>query len=375
MKAGVKILDGEEIAVYVNGNSNIVQSNYMISHKEHWTVAEERLFLTALAMVNAEDKALNLYKIPISTFVDLWGVGKDKVFSEVINVLDSLRKKGIYRKTNGLDVIPALTRAIYNRGSSDCLVQIHPDLQKHIIQIRENGGFTSYKLENALNLNRAKAGVNAHRLYELCHSYARKGKTVSRAVPVEEIRNALDLGDKYKQLRDFERKVLTPCVQKINENTDLQVFYTVSGRGKKAVVTFTLSLVQRERLPETEPVLVPVPELPDLDPLPDFAPIPNGDGLPYWGSGDALPTERDESISFIRDELRKLPDFQFTTEDVELLLEYCFQNGCSSSISVCDYASVSVRYCLIRWRRVKHKGGYVRNVFKENHGGWYPREV
>lgn len=372
MKAGVKIVNGEEIAVYVNGNSNIVQSNYMINHKERWTVAEERLFLTVLAMTNAEDKALNLYKIPVSTFVDLWGVDKDRVFGEVINVLESLSKKGIYSKTSEYDRIPALTRAIYNRGSEYCLVQLHPDLQKHVIDIRVNGGFTSYKLENALNLNRARAGTNAHRLYELCRSYARKGKAITRDVPISELRKALSLGDKYKRLGDIEKKILKPCMEKINGNTDIKAAYTLTGRGQKAVVTFSITLVQREELPE----LIPddVPELPDLDPLPDFDPIPNGDDLPYWGGGDALPTERDESIGFIRDELGKLPEYEVTPEDVELLLEYCFQNGCSSSLSVADYASVNVQYCRIRWRRVKHKGGYVRNVFKENHGGWYPRE-
>lgn len=371
MKAGVKILDGEEIVVYVNGNSNIVQSNYMINHKEHWTIAEERLFLTALAMVNVEDKVLNLYKIPISTFVDLWDVDKDRVFSEVIGVLESLSKKGIYSKSHDYDRIPALSRAIYNKGSSDCLVQIHPDLQKHIIQIRESGGFTSYKLENALNLNRAKAGVNAHRLYELCRSYARQGKTVEKAVPVEELRKALDLGGKYKQLRDLEKYVLKSCVQKINENTDLQVFYELSGRGKKAVVTFDISLVPREKLPEPEidPAPVPVPELPEV------APIPNGDTLPYWDGDDVLATERMESIDFLSAALRTLPDYQFTHEDVELLLEFCFQNGCSDSVSVSDYARVCVKYCRIRWARVKYKNGYVRNVFKENHSGWYPRDV
>lgn len=356
MKAGVKIVNGEEIAVYVNGNSNIVQSNYMINNKERWTVAEERLFLTVLAMTNAEDKALNLYKIPVSTFVDLWGVDKDRVFGEVINVLESLSKKGIYSKTNDYDRIPALTRAIYNKGSEYCLVQLHPDLQKHVIDIRVNGGFTSYKLENALNLNRARAGTNAHRLYELCRSYARKGKTVTRDVPISELRKALSLGDKYKRLGDIEKKILKPSMEKINGNTDIKAAYTLTGRGQKAVVTFSITLVQREVLPED------VPELPE------------GDNLPYWG-GDSLPTERDESISFIRNELGKLPEYEVTPEDVELLLEYCFQNGCSSSISVCDYAAVSVRYCLIRWRRVKHKSGYVRSVFKENHGGWYPREV
>lgn len=370
MKAGVKIVNGEEIAVYVNENSNIVQSNYMISHKEHWTMAEERLFVTALAMVNVEDKALNLYKIPISTFVDLWGVDKDRVFSEVIGVLESLSKKGIYSKTNDYDRMPALSRAIYNRGSNECLVQIHPDLQKHIIQIRENGGFTSYKLENALNLNRAKAGVNAHRLHELCRSYARQGKTVEKAVTVEELRKALDLGDKYKQLRDFERKVLTPCVQKINENTDLQVFYEMSGRGKKAVVTFTLSIVQREKLPEPEidPAPVPVPELPDLpevDPLPDFDPY--SEELP---EGDAFPNPREECLEFVREELKKLPNYQFTEEEVELLLEYCFQNGCMNSVEVSDYARVNVLDARQRWVRVKYKNAYIRKTFKENHGGW-----
>lgn len=360
MKAGVKIVNGEEIAVYVNGNSNIVQSNYMINNKERWTVAEERLFLTVLAMTNAEDKALNLYKIPVSTFVDLWGVDKDRVFTEVISVLESLRKKGIYSKTNDYDVIPALTRAIYNRGSEYCLVQLHPDLQKHVIDIRVNGGYTSYRLENALNLNRARAGTNAHRLYELCRSYARKGKTITRDVPISELRKALSLVDKYKRLGDIEKKILKPCMEKINGNTDIKAAYTLTGRGQKAVVTFSVSLIQRETLPE----LIPddVPELPE------------GDDMPYW-CDESLPTERDESISFIRNELGKLPDYEVTPEDVELLLEYCFQNGCSSSISVADYASVNVQYCRIRWRRVKHKGGYVRNVFKENHGGWYPREV
>lgn len=359
MKAGVKIVNGEEIAVYVNGNSNIVQSNYMINNKERWTVAEERLFLTVLAMTNAEDKALNLYKIPVSTFVDLWGVDKDRAFGEVINVLESLSKKGIYSKTNDYDRIPALTRAIYNKGSEYCLVQLHPDLQKHVIDIRVNGGFTSYKLENALNLNRARAGTNAHRLYELCRSYARKGKTVEKSITVAELRKALALGDKYSQLAGLVKYVLNPCMEKINGNTDIKADYTLTGRGQKAVVTFSISLVQREVLPEPEPE--DVPELPE------------GDELPYW-DGESLPTERDESIDFIRNELGKLPDYEVTKEETELLLEYCFQNGCSSSISVCDYAAVSVRYCLVRWRRVTHKIGYVRSVFKENHGGWYPRE-
>lgn len=389
MKAGLKVIDGKEIPVYINGNTNIVQSNYMINHKEHWTVAEERLFMTALSMVNREDKALHLYKIPVKTFVELWGVDPKSVYTEVIAVLEGLSKKGIYRKDKYFDVIPALTRAVYDKGEQYALVQIHPDLQKHIISIKENGGYTRYKLENAIRLNRAKAGTTTNRIYELCRSYARAGKTVVKEISVKDLKKALDLSEKYKEidgvlevlpekykrLGDFEKKVLGPAMPKINENTDIQVFYEISGRGKKAVVKFTVTLVEPE----------PVEDVPEA--VPDQEPVPASPLVPEWQAAfyaDMPEDWRDdykELICGCHEMIQKLvkAGIEFTPLEMKLLANHARSYGANIDLEYFDYFDAQQDAVLARLdskakSAIKNKKAYAKSAFKGNYGNWTPGE-
>lgn len=370
MIAGMKLIDGEEIKISVTGNSNIVQSNYMISHKEHWTVAEERLFTTILAMMDVGDKELHLYKIPISTFVDLWNVDKGHVYTEVKKVLISLQQKGIYNREHTFDRTPALTRAIYDAGSDYVEVQIHPDLQEHLINIKVRGGYTKYKFENSLKLNRAKAGVNTNRIYELCRSYARKGKTVTKSISIEELRKVLDLGEKYKQLRDFEKRVLKIAAQKINTNTDLQVSYAITGKGKKAVINFTVALVQREAIAEPQPEPDNVPDAPALPDVPQPEPEPLPDEPPDLG-GLYEKNPHDELVDMVLEELQKLPNYESTRDEAEYLLQLVLNQNIHDYVSVSDYVRTNVLYARKNWKRVrKSHEGYLKKVFAENCGLW-----
>lgn len=359
MIAGYKLTDTEELKVYVNDNTNVVQSNYLISHKEHWTVAEERVFMTVLAMVNKGDEALHRYKIPVKTLVDLWGVNPKNVSTEIQTVLRSLQLKGIYRPSRGISRFPALINCHYEPGDEYALVQIFPELQAHIIDIKAGGGYTKYRLENALKLNRANAGVYANRIYELCRSYARAGKTIEKTFSIEDIRQILDLGTKYSQLRGLNERVLTPSIIKINENTDLSVFHEIQGRGKKAAVVFTITLIEEATetpadIPEAPPAPAASPKAPALDFPADWA---EDYKELMQGCYDMMAPITEKGVSFTLDELRFLADGAFA-------------HGASDIVEYMDYFTFQTHYVMLKWPKIKQKKAYIKKAFKGNYGEW-----
>lgn len=351
----------------------VYQANYLINHRESMGRDENRLFLSLVSQIGKDDNLLT-YRIPVSVFAQTWGINKRAVYYRVKDALDALLKKGIRIETvNGSGKKVAfgcgfISDYVYIEGEAVAEVSISAKFKPYLLELKK--AYTGYKLEQVIALDAAGAGYTTIRIFELCSEWEYKGE-FSYLVP--ELKKVIDIKDKYPKIYDFKRYVLEPAKKLINGCTNLEVDYTVTGRGEKAKISFTVKRVevQPETFPNNDPAPVPVPELPDLpeapelEPLPDFDPY--GEELP---EGDAFPNPREECLEFVREELKKLPNYQFTEEEVELLLEYCFQNGCMNSVEVSDYARVSVAYIRVQWVRVRYKSPYIRNVFRENHGGW-----
>lgn len=90
-------------------------------------------------------------------------------------------------------------------------ILIQRDVARHILNL--NDGYTRYNKQVALNLK----GVHAKRLYMFISSWQNKGTI---AITMEQFREMMQLGDKYKQFRDLMRWVIHPCYQQLKEQSD-----------------------------------------------------------------------------------------------------------------------------------------------------------
>ena len=238
---------------FVNENTNIVQSNFLIERKHRLSLPATQLMFTITGMINKDDEDLKEYKIDVSKFSKLWKNDTKNAYDEIKKALTELRKGGIDEtfydpesdKKRFISV-GFISKAEYVEGEGYCLVNIDPVLKPHYIQLKDN--FTKYKLENLVRLTAARASVSQVRIYELLKQYQKIG---FREFTIESLKNYLGLieydssgkikKEKYKgNNSDLKKKVLEPCKKTINESTDIYIDYEFKGRGTSAVVRFTI---------------------------------------------------------------------------------------------------------------------------------------
>ena len=117
------------------------------------------------------------------------------------------------------------TPRIKNKSGKD-IIKISDDVMPYLYNLQEK--FTSYELYQILALK----GSHSIALYELFKSYLfRKSVKFS----IDDIKKYLSLEDKYKEYKEFRRRVIEPSVKEINEYTDLQVEWEPIKKGRTYV--------------------------------------------------------------------------------------------------------------------------------------------
>ena len=238
---------------FVNENTNIVQSNFLIERKHKLSLPATQLMFTITGMINKDDDDLKEYKVDVSEFSKLWKTDPKNSYEEIKKALSELRKGGIDEtfydpesEKKRFISVGFINKAEYVEGEGYCLVKIDPILKPHYIQLKDN--FTKYKIDNLIRLTAARASVSQVRIYELLKQYQKIGM---REFTIEELKNYLGLieydnsgkirREKYKgNNSDLKKKVLEPCKKTINESTDIYIDYEFKGRGASAVVRFTI---------------------------------------------------------------------------------------------------------------------------------------
>lgn len=339
----------------------IYQANYLINHRQNMSRDENRFFLTLVSQIGKDDDSLT-YRVPVSLFAETWDIDRSAMYRKVKDVLQSLCKKGVHveevtksgkRRVFGFGFISEYE---YIEGSAVAEVTISAKFKPYLLELKK--AYTGYTLEQVVKLDAAGAGYLTIRMYEICVQWLYKGDFQYNVV---ELKDVLDIKDKYPRLFDLKKYVLKPAVDLINAVSDISIDYNVSGRGSAAVISFT---VQRK------PMIEEVPEdVPAVEPEPED--VPEDIYLLLDGGDDVADIYR-EGVEAVHSELRKLPA-EFSYDEAELAYKYALQNGCDGFVEISDYASLNVQYCRIRWKSIKQsKNGYVLSAFCENFAKWSP---
>ncbi|WP_082987494.1 replication initiation protein, partial [Gallibacterium genomosp. 3] len=118
-------------------------------------------------------------------------------------------------------------------------IVIHQDLMPFVSEI--SGKFTEYNLEHIAKFN----SFHSIRIYEILSQY-RNTKEKERTVLLADLKEWLQVSEKYDRWDNFKNRVLTPAIAEINEKSDLIVVVEQIKRGR-SIVALKFTITQKSR--------------------------------------------------------------------------------------------------------------------------------
>ena len=126
----------------------------------------------------------------------------------------------------------------YREGQGCVELGFSPTVLPHLTML--NKEFTSYQLKQIGSLS----SFYSVRLYELMSQFI---KLKQRECTLTQLREMLDLGEKYPNVKDLRRWVIDPALAELNKNTDLAVTAEPRRQGRK-IIGFSFTITKNDQM-------------------------------------------------------------------------------------------------------------------------------
>lgn len=224
----------------------IVKSNAVITASYHLTANEQRLILSAISQIpkGVMVRDDEVYTVEIGDFIEL-GVHPKTAYREMREAAERLYERSVVLKSGG-DVIKTRWVQDMGVGTGEGLINLAKSFgiqptkipsNQHFVVLRFSKSILPYLSNLSANftqyLKEDIAGLGSSysiRFYELIMQFKDTG---FRRILIEDLRELLDLGDKYPATKDLKVRVIETAVNEINEKTKLNVEYKLIKTGKK----------------------------------------------------------------------------------------------------------------------------------------------
>lgn len=162
---------------------------------------------------------------------------KDRSFKAFETVVKALQDRSISIKTpQGYRRIKAFTSIDFDEKKENILIDINGRIVPLFYELTSQ--FTQYSLKEFLSLS----SKHSKRLYQLLKQYESIGE---RTIKVDDLKNMLEVENKYNKFANFESRVLVSSKNDINAKTTLEVDYTKEKAGKE-IKEITFSIKKKE---------------------------------------------------------------------------------------------------------------------------------
>lgn len=238
----------------LTGELEVWQSNKLVEAVQTLSLNEKRLVLAAAALHDPR-KPLppkGTVTLHAEEFADVFGIeSRGHVYEALKDAAARLGERWIKsiqkgRRGDYERHVRWVWLIEYKKGEGTVVLGFSPDVAPYLTLLHER--FTRFKLKEI----GAIGSMHGLRLYELMAQYRVAG---DRTIKLERLREILDLGDKYQNVKDLRRWVLDPAIAEINKHTDLRVVMTPERKGRK-VTGFHFSIKQDTQIP----LDLPMPE-------------------------------------------------------------------------------------------------------------------
>ncbi len=230
----------------------VTQSNRLIESAHTMSVGEKRLLMAAAALMDSRKPSAGTVSFHARQFAEVFATDLDHAYEivrdaakrlfnrsirEIVDDPAAKRRKG-GRAAQTIRDTRWVSQAEYAEGQGVITLTFTDKVLPYLTLLHRE--FTSYRLKHVGRLST----FYALRMYELLSQYR---VTAERTCDLAQLRQMLDLGDKYPRVNSFRQRVLDPSIQEINQVTDLLVTVTPITQGR-AVTGFHFAIVTNPQL-------------------------------------------------------------------------------------------------------------------------------
>lgn len=214
-------------------NVLVYKANALVEASYRLSLYEQRIVLACIAQVRRDEPLTDqqLYTVSAQQIADMAGVGLKTAYRHLKKASERLfdRRVTLHEAPNG-EGRPAvrLTRWVqtveYRENEGVVALRFGADMVPYLSQLSKQ--FTRYALADVASMTSG----HGMRLYELLCQWRDTGQ---REVSVEWLREALQLENRYSNIRDLKRWVIQPAVNQVNEHSPLWVKWDQLKTGRR----------------------------------------------------------------------------------------------------------------------------------------------
>ena len=207
----------------VHKANNFVQASYSM------TLDEMRILSLTLGVFNPKNPSKRGFDFTVAEFCKHFPeVNPDIAYTQVRNAVLKISKRWVTLVDNEheLTEVALIHKRSYFKKEGRFYIEFHDELIPYISELHDN--YTKYQLVNI----GAFSSTHSIRLYELCSQYRDTGW---RQTPLNDLKEWLQVSDKYERYNNFNQRVLTPAIDEINAKSDLLVSVEPIKRGRSIV--------------------------------------------------------------------------------------------------------------------------------------------
>lgn len=213
----------------VHKANNFVQASYLM------TLDEMRILSLTLGVFNPKNPSKRGFDFTVADFCKHFpDVNPDIAYTQVRNAVLKISKRWVTLVDNEheLTEVALIHKRSYFKKEGRFYIEFHDELIPYISELHDN--YTKYQLVNI----GAFSSTHSIRLYELCSQYRDKGW---RQTSLDDLKDWLQVSDKYSLYANFRRRVIDPAIDEINAKSDLLVDVEPIKRGRTIVaLKFTI---------------------------------------------------------------------------------------------------------------------------------------
>lgn len=230
----------------VHKANNFVQASYSM------TLDEMRILSLTLGVFNPKNPSKRGFDFTVADFCKHFpDVNPDIAYTQVRNAILKISKRWVTLVDNERELteVALIHKRSYFKTEGRFYIEFHDELIPYISELHDN--YTKYQLVNI----GAFSSTHAIRLYELCSQYRDTGW---RQTSVDDLKDWLQVSDKYPRYNSFNQRVLTPAIDEINAKSDLLVYVESIKRGR-TIVALKFTIKSKKSAVNTELKRPPFP--------------------------------------------------------------------------------------------------------------------
>lgn len=212
----------------------IYKSNALVEAQYRLSVAEQRIMLACISQVRRDQPITDneLYSVSAAEIAAMSDTSTKQAYRELEKAALRLKRREVrlIEEPNGqgrkrkVMLTGWVQTIIYVEEEGRVELRFTKDMLPYLTQLSTQ--FTKYALADVSQMTSA----HAIRLYELLCQWRTEGK---KEWPIEWLREAFQLGDKYPAIKDFKRWVIEPAAEQINELSPMWVKWSQRKTGRR----------------------------------------------------------------------------------------------------------------------------------------------